>query len=203
MKLPGGLSRWQDYYEAVAGRPPRETCLAAIVAWQAEHGHAPTKTAVDLGCGEGRDAVALLQHGFRVIAIDANKAGLDWMAARTDLPACGALEIVHARMEDAHWPACDIVNASFALPFCPPERFPELWNRIVRSLIGGGRFAGQLFGPDDDWANPGLTLMTRDEVVALLAPFDIEQLEEVNRAGKDAKGNAKHWHLFHIVARKR
>ena len=45
-------------------------------------------------------------------------------------------------------------------------------------------------------------MLPREYVEALLSPFEVEHLEEVNRPGKDAMGNPKHWHLYHIVARK-
>jgi hypothetical protein len=39
-------------------------------------------------------------------------------------------------------------------------------------------------------------------VLELLAPFEIVQLEEVEKDGSDAMGGTKHHHLFHIVARR-
>ena len=197
------MSRWRGYYQAVAGRPPRETLVTALDAWEREHPNAAPKQGVDLGCGEGRDTVEFLRRGWDVLAVDSDAGGLDWLTARDDLPKSGRLATLHARMEDADWPRVDVINSSFALPFCAPDRFPALWHRIVDTLPAGGRFAGQLFGPDDEWANPGLTILTRAETDALLAPFTLDHFEEVNRPGKDAMGNTKHWHLFHIVGRKR
>jgi hypothetical protein len=37
----------------------------------------------------------------------------------------------------------------------------------------------------------------------LLQPFEIEMLEEEDHPGKTAIGEEKHWHIFHIVARKK
>ncbi|MSP67163.1 MAG: class I SAM-dependent methyltransferase [Alphaproteobacteria bacterium] len=195
---------WTDYYAAVAGRPPRETLVLALDRWQGEHaGAAGTPFAVDLGCGEGRDTVELLRRGFRVLAIDPSPTGLARLTARPDLVPVGRLATRQARMEDAEWEAADIVNASFALPFCACDRFPAFWRRLVASLRPGGRFAGQFFGPDDDWASPTLTILDRPALEVLLAPFELERFDEQNSPGHDAKGVAKHWHLFQVVARKR
>ncbi|HKW54544.1 MAG TPA: class I SAM-dependent methyltransferase, partial [Stellaceae bacterium] len=102
------------------------------------------------------------------------------------------------------WPATDLVNASFALPLCPPERFPALWARIERALAAGGRFAGQLFGERDEWrGEPGITHHTRADVERLLAGFSVEMLTEEESDATTPYGKPKHWHLFHIVARKR
>src|SRR5262249_34292249 len=152
--------------------------------------------AVDLGAGTGRDTAELLRRGWRVVAIDGQA---DAVARLRALGGNGRLEVVHSRFETATWPDCDLVNASFALPFCPRPRFPALWRQIVASLVSGGRFAGQLFGVNDEWARTGLVVHTRAEVEELLAPFEIEHLEEVDREGKTAVGTSKHWHLFHVV----
>ena len=114
-----------------------------------------------------------------------------------------------ARFEDANWPRADLVNASLSLPFCPPDAFPSLWERIVRSLRRGGRFSGQLSGDREKGATiPTRTRHTRAEVEALLQPFDVELLEEsewdeTEEEAQRARRTPKHWHVFDIVARKR
>ncbi|MBM3486271.1 MAG: methyltransferase domain-containing protein [Alphaproteobacteria bacterium] len=203
MTCIAGFTSWDEYYKAVSGNPPRETLVRALDAWEKEFGARRMRTAVDLGCGEGRDTVELLRRRFHVRAIDSEQRALDWLAGRADLPTTGTLETVCARMEDAAWPAVEVFNASFALPFCTPDCLEALWARIVAALPQGGRFAGQIFGPDDEWASPALGIRDRAAVEAMLAAFEPEQLDEINRPGKDAMGGAKHWHIFYIVARKR
>jgi tellurite methyltransferase len=96
------------------------------------------------------------------------------------------------------------VNSSFAIPFCPPSAFPAVWQRIQTSLRPGGRFSGQLFGDRDGWSGEqDITFQTRPQVETLLASFDVEQLEEIEEDGTTASGRQKHWHLFHVIARKR
>jgi tellurite methyltransferase len=192
-------SDWRDYYERTAARPPRRTLLRALEGWA----DGADRAAVDLGCGHGRDTVELLRRGWRVLAIDAEPAALERLRARPDLPPGAALETLCARFEDAAWPMADLVNASFALPLCPPERFPDLWARIERSLKPGGRFSGQLFGTRDAWlGEAGITFHQRAEVERLLAGFAVELLEEEETDTATPYGKPKHWHLFHIVARK-
>jgi tellurite methyltransferase len=95
------------------------------------------------------------------------------------------------------------VNSSFALPFCPPAVFPAVWQRIQTSLRPGGRFSGQLFGDRDGWSGEqDMTFQTRTQVETLLASFNVEQLEEIEEDGATATGRQKHWHLFHVIARK-
>jgi tellurite methyltransferase len=194
-------SDWQEYYERMAGRPPRHTLLTALGRFGAD---ASGLNAVDLGCGEGRDTIALLRRGWRVLAIDAEAAAIARLLARPDLPPGAALETRCARFEDADWPIVDLVNASFALPLCPPQRFPDVWAKVERSLAPGGRFAGQLFGERDEWrGEPGITHLARREIERLLQRFAVEMLDEEETDTTTPYGKPKHWHLFHIVARKR
>jgi hypothetical protein len=48
----------------------------------------------------------------------------------------------------------------------------------------------------------GATGHDRTQVEKLFDGFRFEHLEEVERDGKTVWGEPKHWHVFHIVARK-
>jgi membrane dipeptidase len=157
--------------------------------------------AVDLGAGTGRDTLELLRRGWKVIAIDGQPEAIDRVVELAG-PGAERLEARVGRIEEADWPACQLVNASYSLPFSPPAAFPALWQRIVDSIVPGGRFSGQLFGDRDEWARTGLVVQTRAEVEELLRPFEIESFEEFEQEGQTVVGKSKQWHLFHVVARK-
>ncbi len=195
---------WVVYYEAVAGRPPRDTLLKALQLFDAEP--AEVRQGVDLGCGDGRDTVELLRRGWDVLAIDGEEQAIARLLKRPDL---AKLDSASLKTQIAQFqtlmlpPALDLVNASFCLPFCPPADFPHLWSTIGRSLKVGGRFSGQLFGERDSWAAyPNMTHFTKQQAETLLQPFEIEDWLEEDHPGTTAIGETKHWHIFHIVARK-
>ncbi len=191
---------WPGYFAAVAGKGPRETLIEALRLW----GDRPPGFAVDLAAGEGRDAAELVRRGWRVLAIDGHPQAIARMAARVDVPDWSRLRTVQAMMEDAPLPECDLLNASFALPFCLPHRFAELWERIVSAVRPGGWFCGQLFGDRDTWAAlPDRSHQTREQAMEMLARFDIAQFNEEDKDGADAHHHPKHWHVYHVVARKR
>lgn len=195
---------WSAYYNAVGGRPPRDTLLAALERFDAEESATEEHCAVDLGCGDGRDTVELLRRGWRVLGIDGEKEAIARLLSRPDIN-CDRLETQVTRFEDVILPeSVDLINASFSLPFCPPEHFPRLWEKIVASLRSGGRFCGQLFGDRDSWAiYTSMNHHTREQIDALLQPFEVEVFEEEEHPGKTAIGEEKYWHLYQIVARKR
>jgi tellurite methyltransferase len=192
-------SDWQEYYDSTAGRPPRRTLMLALERFGAGEG----RKAVDLGCGDGRDTVELLRRGWRVIAIDAEPAAIERLEERRDLSRRQALTVICRRFEDTRWPKVNLVNASFALPLCAPERFAEVWQRIERSLLPGGRFSGQFFGERDQFrGEDGITLLDRTAIQRLLAGFTVELFDEEETDTRTPQGKPKHWHLFHVVAQK-
>jgi tellurite methyltransferase len=192
---------WGAYYDKLRDRPPRKTLIAALDAF----GKTPAEAlAVDLGCGDGRDVVEILRRGWSVIAVDAEPEALKRLTER-GLPGAERITPIVSRMEDVPLPiGLQLVNSSFAMPLCEPARFHELWERIVEALPAGGRFSGQWYGPRDSWVGrPGMTFVERDQARALLDSFDIEMFEEEEADGTTPRGKPKHWHIFHIVARKR
>lgn len=193
---------WTDYYDAVEGRPPRNTLLTALRHFASEP--SGVDFAVDLGCGDGRDAVELLRQGWRVLAIDGEEKAIARLTQRPDIDS-SRLETRVERFEELTLPpSVDLINASFCLQFCPPEVFPEFWQKIVTALRIGGRFCGQLIGNRDTWAEfSHMNHHTREQVDRLLQSFEVELLEEEDHPGKTALGVEKHWHIFHIVARKK
>ena len=196
-----GPGAWSAYYEETGKRPPRATLIRALDAFDRETGSG--RLAVDLGCGGGRDVVELLRRGWTVLALDAEPAAIERLTGRDDLPETGVLKTATGRFEEVDWPVADLVNSSFALPLCPPAAFPGLWSRIVASVVPGGRFAGQLYGDRDEWfGDSSITFHTAEEVDALLRGFDIEHLREEEDDSVTPRGRPKHWHIFHVVARK-
>jgi tellurite methyltransferase len=195
---------WTDYYQAVEGRPPRETLLNALAQFDAEPSSTVPRFAVDLGCGDGRDTVELLRRGWQVLAVDGEKKAIARLRNRPDIDP-SRLETRVERFEVLTFPnGVDLINASFSLQFCPPPDFSLFWQKIVSALRPGGRFCGQLIGDRDSWAAYAhMNHHTHEQVKQLLQPFDIEFFEEEEHPGKTALGVEKHWHIFHIVACKK
>lgn len=192
---------WDAYYDATAGRPPRRTLLAALERFESLP---QPPRAIDLGCGDGRDTIELLRRGWEVIAIDAAPAALERLTRRADLPSGAKLTPRCGKFEELDWPEAALVNASFSLPLCAPAAFPSLWRKITDSLVSGGRFAGQLYGERDSWA-AGHAITAFDEAGArrLFAAYALEMFEVEESDGVTPRGRAKHWHIFHILARRR
>lgn len=192
---------WAAYYDKLRDRPPRRTVVAALDLFGKPDADA---LATDLGCGDGRDVVEMVRRGWNVIAVNSEPAALQHLAARP-MTQAGRVTPIAARLEEVPLPiAVKWVNSSFAMPLCEPPRFSHLWARIRDALPVGGRFSGQWYGPRDSWnGRPGMTFLDRAAAQTLLEGFDTEMFEEEEADSVTPRGNPKHWHIFHIVARKR
>jgi len=192
---------WAAYYEKLRDRPPRRTLLAALDNFGAPP---PGARAIDLGCGDGRDVIEMLRRGWRVMAVDAEPAALDQLLARPDLPVGVEVTPIISRFEEVALPhGAQLINSSFAMPLCEAADFHRLWRDIRNSLPPGGRFSGQWYGERDSWVGrPGITFLMRQEAQGLLGGLEVEMFEEEENDSVTPRGNPKHWHIFHIVARK-
>jgi len=166
--------------------------------------------AMDLGCGLGQETELLLQRGWWVTASDASARMLECTHARAIARGLGErLTLIHAPFERTTLApsSFDLVHAGFALPFCPAMHFESLWSSVVVSLRPGGLFVGQFFGPDDAFvrtSSPGdMSVHDASEVTRLLAGFEVLDRNEINRPGETAPGLPKHWHVQHVIARRR
>jgi SAM-dependent methyltransferase len=188
---------WSQFYEKQGGRGVRPTFESAVAAWDA-----PAGTAVDLGCGDGVESRELAERGWQVLAIDSDPSVDERVRAGLSPDASGRVSTRCATFESlGELPRADLVYAGFALPFCDPTRFPYLWADIRDAIEPGGVFAGELFGPHDEWfGRPGMNFHDRAGVEAMLTGLDVLQLVEDDRRGMSFEG-PKHWHVFHIVAR--
>ena len=192
---------WPGYFAAVLGKGARDTLVAALDSFAQEQ--FTGGLAVDLGAGEGRDTLELLKRGWRVVATDGDQEAFSHLWPRVPEALKPHLTTVQVNFAETDVCPCDLVNASFALPFCEPKHFGKLWSRIVSAIRPGGRFAGQFFGKRDSWASlPDRTHHSPDEILKLLEGFEIEMMDKEERDDTPEVRNPKHWQLFHVVAKK-
>ena len=157
---------------------------------------------MDLGCGDGTDTVELLNRGWEVVSIDAQEGSIRRVREKIPPEAASRSTTIVSAMEDASLPRSDLVFASFSLPFCRPDAFPDLWDRLRSALYPGGRFAGELFGDRDSWASdPDMTFHDAGAARCLFDGLEVESFEEEEEDG-DAFDGQKHWHVFHVIARR-
>ena len=189
--------RFAAYIAARRFDPPRPLLMRAAAL--AEH----KAHALDGGAGALNATKYLLSAGFaHVTALDSAPSSQQLAAELPPEQVTFAL----SSFEDFAYPAAmfDLVNAEFSLPFIHRDKFAPVFAALLGSVKPGGIFTGQLFGLRDSWNTPetGMNFHSRADVEKLLSGWDIVELEEEDHPGKTKLGEPKHWHIFHILARK-
>ena len=193
---------WADYYQKTQGREPRPLLTDVLNSFAKDTPRASLH-AIDLGCGDGTETIALLRRGWSVLAIDSEPEAIRRLLEKVPKEGQIHLQTQVARFEELSLPSADLIHASFSLPFCHPKYFSEFWDKITNAIKPGGRFAGQFFGVRDSWAdNTDMTFHTEEQIRALLGKFELESLVELDEDGSAVSG-PKHWHVFTVIARKK
>lgn len=146
-------------------------------------------TALDLGCGEGADAIWLARQGWRVVAVDISQTALD--RAATHARAAGVEGSIDWQRRDlaASLPAgpFDLVSAHYLhSPVDLPRE--EILRRAARAVAPGGRLlvVGHADLPHSaEHSDAGLHYPTAERLISALdlrGEWHIEALESLPRS---------------------
>ena len=182
------------YFDALEQMPPH-----AILS-QLEPYLNPPGIAIDLGAGVGTASHWLSERGYKVTAIDNDPKAIARLRQR--FADAGSITLVEDDFSKMELPSSEVIVAGFSLFFIPKWRFKKAWNSIVNALNPHGLIAAQFLGKNDEWNDGKRTIHTARSLKNLLGEFEILYYEEVDREGKTLVNKAKHWHIFHVVARK-
>lgn len=165
--------------------------------------HMPTEPglALELGCGTGQGCEFFLDRGWSVTAIDIDPRAIE--ATRDRVGDHPRLKLVQADIVEVPFAPSDAVAAGFVLFFLDADQFAATWRKILEALRPGGVLLVQFLGPNDDWAAKGGLSHDSAEIEELLGSYAVLSHEEVERDGRTAWGEAKHWHVHHVIAQKR
>ena len=191
---------WAAYYRHTLGRVPRPLFVKGMAAVDAA-GVAPGQ-AVEIGFGDGTETLALLDAGWRVLAVDQAHQAEEVLRPRVPEGAVERLEVRIASAAGLELPPFDLIYAGFALSFLAPDEFRRFWAEVRSMLRPGGFVVVNVFGVRDTWAGDEfMTFVDRDTVDRMAAGLEVIAIDEEDADGSSFVGD-KHWHVFDIVARR-
>ncbi len=145
----------------------------------------PPGRALDLACGEGRNAVWLAERGWDVTGVDFSKVGLD-----------KARRLADRRGVSVHWELADVTEhmpapESFGLVIVMYLHLPEAARRVALRHAAAAVAAGgsllvvghDITNPSEGWGGPrdSAVLYGPDDVVADLVGLETVKAERVRR----------------------
>jgi SAM-dependent methyltransferase len=152
-------------------------------------------TALDVACGEGRNAIYLAEQGWKVTAVDFSEVGID-KGKRIAVSRGVEVEWIVGDVSIAPLPeqAFDLV-AILYLHTDPGQR--ERWlSRAVAAVAPGGTFVyighdptnieGGVGGPQDPAVLPD-----KEEILGYLSGFEVDRAEVMNRPVDNEPGHGK------------
>lgn len=181
--MSGGGQAWDRRFAERQWSPEPDPLLIAAV-----RGLRPGN-ALDLGCGPGRNAIWLAQHGYQVTGVDNSAVGLRQAQERAG-KAGVTLQLVEADLlqyqpQESHF---DLVVVANIHP--GPELLPGILSNAAEALrVGGHLFVvGHHLDALGHDGPPRAELLYSSERLLHAAPasLTIERLETVARGGGDS-----------------
>jgi len=128
----------EKYYNLTKGMKPHLNVLKFLSL------NLPPQNAIDIGCGAGRDTIALLKNNWEVLSIDKENTE---SIIREGLSA-KELEKFHFQncfFGEMNLPKVNLVVANFSLPFSKKEYFNLIWKKIKDSILDERIFCRKFF----------------------------------------------------------
>ncbi len=141
--MPAFMDEVYSRPELYWGSEPNDLCVQVAQLFTPEA--AAGKRLLDLGCGEGRDAIYFARHGFAVLALDISRPGLEkaarWASAE-QLP----LETIQADvLEFRPDQPFDVIYASGVLQHFPAPMRADAFAHYKAITPNGGVHAFNVF----------------------------------------------------------
>ena len=180
---------WWDKFYADRARPcpffvtsPDES----LVEW-VDEGVVPAGRAIDLGCGNARNAIFLARRGFSAEGVDQSQAATDWATdhvAAADVPVSLTRQSVFD-LQLARG-GYDLVYDSGCFHHIAPHRRDSYVDLVVRALKPGGFFGLSCFRPEGGSGYSDQEVYERGSMGGGLG-YTEERLREIWSAGLDVR----------------
>ena len=197
---------WDEVWETRAQEAPHEGSddLLKMTLEDVEPGRA-----LDMGCGDGSDAVWLARRGWRVTGVDFSGKAVESARQRASEAAVDVEFIVADAATHQPRVRYDLITSFYI--HLPPDNRAAMLSNMRATLKPGGKLlfvSHDRSTPPPGWSNADLeTLTSVEEVVSELRGLEIERAEVVEHGEQfahDPQGHGEHGQVSNstvVVAR--
>ncbi len=126
------------FYQKTQNAPPHENIKKFINLINPTPG-----TAIDLGCGAGRDTIYLLKNNWKVIAID-NQNTQNIIKEQLTPKELQRFKFILQDFQNLKLDPNNLIIANYSIPFCNKNYFTHFWSQITKSISHNRIFCRQL-----------------------------------------------------------
>lgn len=164
-------------------------------------------SALELACGEGRNAVYLAERGVAVTAVDLSNVGIEKTRRLADARSVNVAAICDDALTWRSKSRFDIVVATWF--HLPAEKKPDIFCAIREALKPGGTLIAEWFHPDQ--RRKGFTsggpptpemMFTPTEIREGLSGFTVDRLEHAERVIREGPKHDGPASVVSLLARK-
>src|SRR3989344_61739 len=134
-------SYWRDHWKKATLPAPNNFAKRAFKLLLKRH-----KTLLDLGCGDGRDALYFARKGLRVTALDFSESGMNAIRARDKSIRCMLSDIRTMKFKRN---AFDVIYAHLSLHYFDDGTTRKIFDKLFRILRKGGLLFVKCKSTDD------------------------------------------------------
>jgi len=161
---------------------------------------------LDLGSGQGTDALYFAKQGYEVDAVDRDITALkELQSSNLDIK----LNPIESTIEGFQFTAnaYSLIIASNSLPFLSSkEEVKRILTESAGALTDGGILYVSLFGTKDEWNGnkEGMTFFEESEAQELISSLSLERYYQILEEGygRTKAGGIKYWSIFKFLLKK-
>ncbi|MEX0918751.1 MAG: class I SAM-dependent methyltransferase [Candidatus Paceibacterota bacterium] len=159
---------------------------------------------IDLGGGDGRQAMDFLKYGYQVTLVDVDEGALIQAQKNfKEIAEDGYWRIENKNIQDFVFnQKYDGIIMANVLPFITDKQeIARIIKTAFRSLDESGFLYFTLFGPNDGWVTERrgkMSFYSRDESLSLLSIPPYFSSEDIGQ-GLTRQDKIKNWHILHFL----
>lgn len=188
---------FKDYYKATLNNQPSVLIKRFFINKYNEK--ISGNSALDLGCGTGKDTEFLVSKGFKVTAVD-NQEEVKEIFKNKNINKEN-INLIIDDFSKIDFPKSDLIFANMSL-FFVKDNFELFIKNLLEKVNKKGYMVANFLGNEDEWKGRKTTI-TKEELLSYFRDFEMNYFSEEKFYKETAQGKNKFWHIYTVIAQRK